>query len=111
MSMEVHEPQTPLFQRNKEDFECIVCGHLVHGDGYRNHCPECLSSLHVDRHPGDRAEQCRGIMDVVDIFMDHGRLAFVQKCRTCGIEKNIKAHTEDSIDTVTRLMKEFARLK
>jgi hypothetical protein len=109
--MEVQEPQTPLFQRNKEDFSCIVCGHLVHGDGYRNHCPHCLSSLHVDNNPGDRKAKCRGIMDVVDIEMNHGRLVFVQKCRKCRMQKKIKAHPEDSIDTITRLMKEFALKK
>lgn len=109
--METHEPQTPLFQRNKEDFECIVCGHLVHGDGYRNHCPQCLSSVHVDVHPGDRAESCRGIMDVADIDMDHGHLVFIQRCRKCAKEKRIRSHAEDNIDTITRLMKEFAAKK
>lgn len=109
--MQVREPQTPLFQRNKENFVCVECGNLVHGDGYRNHCPKCLHSVHVDRNPGDRAETCHGIMDVVDITMDHGRLVFVQRCRKCSMQKRIKAHPEDSIDAVTLLMKKFAQTK
>jgi hypothetical protein len=109
--MQTAAPRTKAFQRNKEDFECVVCGHLVHGDGYRNHCPNCLTSVHVDKNPGDRAETCRGVMKVVDISMDHGRLVFVQKCAKCGIKKNIKAHPEDNVDTITALMKKFAHKK
>jgi hypothetical protein len=29
---------------------------------YRNHCPACLWSKHVDVQPGDRAATCRGLM-------------------------------------------------
>jgi len=39
-------------------FVCAVCGFQVPPvteGGYRNHCPRCLHSLHVDESPGDRA--------------------------------------------------------
>ena len=43
----------------RDSFTCRVCGRLVTpqgaGSGHRNHCPNCLSSLHVDEEPGDRA--------------------------------------------------------
>jgi hypothetical protein len=29
---------------------------------YRNHCPFCLFSVHLDNIPGDRANSCRGLM-------------------------------------------------
>ena len=51
-----------LFERNVEDFVCTVCGQQVEGNGYTNHCPKCLSSLHVDINPGDRASSCYGVM-------------------------------------------------
>ena len=42
-----------------DTFTCKVCGRLIIPDGagstHRNHCPNCLSSLHVDEDPGDRA--------------------------------------------------------
>ena len=42
----------------QESFTCKVCGRLVTpggaGSDHRNHCPNCLSSLHVDIEPGDR---------------------------------------------------------
>ena len=50
-----------------DSFTCRVCGHPVvpvgAGSDHRNHCPNCLSSLHVDDEPGDRAADCGGIMD------------------------------------------------
>ena len=49
-----------------DTFTCRVCGRLVvpeaAGSGHRNHCPNCLSSLHVDEEPGDRASDCGGVM-------------------------------------------------
>ncbi|MEL7603985.1 MAG: GTPase RsgA, partial [Bacillota bacterium] len=46
-----------------ESFTCKVCGTLVVPEGagsqHRNHCPHCLSSMHVDEEPGDRACLCR----------------------------------------------------
>ena len=42
-----------------DSFTCRVCGRLVvsagAGSGHRNHCPNCLHSLHLDIEPGDRA--------------------------------------------------------
>ena len=49
-------------------FTCKVCGRPVFpqgaGSDHRNHCPNCLASLHVDEEPGDRASDCGGIMAV-----------------------------------------------
>lgn len=47
-------------------FTCKVCGRLVTpgeaGTDHRNHCPNCLSSLHVDIEPGDRESGCGGVL-------------------------------------------------
>ena len=49
-----------------DSFTCKVCGRLCTpqdaDSGHRNHCPNCLSSLHIDEEPGDRAADCGGIM-------------------------------------------------
>ncbi len=49
---------------SREAFVCKVCGRTVPPEGagseYRNHCPYCLSSLHLDTVPGDRAAGCGG---------------------------------------------------
>ena len=52
-------------------FTCKVCGRVCTpqnaGSDHRNHCPNCLSSLHVDEEPGDRASDCGGIMEPVAV--------------------------------------------
>ena len=43
-----------------DSFTCKVCGRLCTpqnaGSDHRNHCPNCLSSLHVDLEPGEAHE-------------------------------------------------------
>jgi ribosome biogenesis GTPase len=72
-----------------ESFTCKVCGAAVNADvagtKHRNHCPACLSSMHVDNRPGDRASLCRGIMDAVSVWVKkNGEWAIIHRCRVCG---------------------------
>ena len=73
----------------KEAFTCRACGRLVTPDGaasaHRNHCPNCLTSLHVDAEPGDRAADCGGLMEPVAVWVRKGgEWAIVHRCRRCG---------------------------
>ena len=68
-------------------FVCISCGAAVEpltNGSYRNHCPVCLCSVHVDLRPGDRANACRGLMRPVALA--HGRKGWqiVHRCERCG---------------------------
>jgi ribosome biogenesis GTPase len=72
-----------------ESFTCKVCGSLVvpeeAGSRHRNHCPKCLSSIHVDNEPGDRASLCNGIMDPIGVWVrKNGEWAIIHRCRVCG---------------------------
>lgn len=72
-----------------ETFSCKVCGALVTpedaGSGHRNHCPQCLSSVHVDHQPGDRASLCKGVMDPIGVWVrKNGEWAIIHRCRSCG---------------------------
>ena len=72
-----------------DSFTCRVCGRLVvsggAGSGHRNHCPNCLSSLHLDIEPGDREADCGGIMDPVGVWVRKGgEWAVIHRCRRCG---------------------------
>ena len=72
-----------------DTFTCKVCGAPVGpegaGSGHRNHCPHCLSSLHVDRTPGDRASLCQGVMDPIGVWVRRdGEWAVIHRCRACG---------------------------
>jgi len=59
-----------------ESFYCKKCGEPVApagaGSEHRNHCPKCLSSVHVDERPGDRASMCRGLMEPVSVWVRSG---------------------------------------
>lgn len=69
-------------------FTCVHCGTDVpalRNGSYRNHCPACLWSLHVDTTPGDRASDCRAPMRPVSLVQPRGkRLAVVHECTRCG---------------------------
>ncbi|MEE0434384.1 MAG: RNHCP domain-containing protein [Peptococcaceae bacterium] len=72
-----------------DSFTCKVCGRPVIASGaaseHRNHCPNCLTSLHLDNEPGDRAANCGGIMDAVGVWVrKNGEWAIIHRCRRCG---------------------------
>ncbi|GGT35474.1 hypothetical protein GCM10010207_39500 [Streptomyces atratus] len=56
------------------------------GTAHRNHCPHCLTSLHVDqRIPGDRASGCRGRMTALSLSVrQDGEWLIIHECLTCG---------------------------
>ncbi len=70
-------------------FTCKVCGETVTTQGagthHRNHCPRCLSSIHLDVVPGDRASDCGGVMDAIAVWVrKDGEWAVIHRCRSCG---------------------------
>ena len=91
------------FQRHIENFTCENCGFPVQGDGYTNHCPECLWSQHVDVNPGDRAEHCRGLMEPVGFTIKRGSYILVHRCTKCGITKRNKAAKNDRFEAILSL--------
>lgn len=91
------------FQRTREDFVCEHCGAEVKGDGYTNHCPHCLYSKHVDINPGDRAEECGGLMEPVDLELKDGRYILVHRCQKCGFTRRNKVDDGDDFNAVLKL--------
>lgn len=84
-----------------ESFTCTVCGTWVTpedaGGGHRNHCPRCLSSLHVDHQPGDRASLCQGMMDPVSVWVrKDGEWAVIHRCRQCGFLRSNRIAADDN---------------
>lgn len=69
-------------------FDCINCGAAVEplsNGSYRNHCPVCLCSVHVDLRPGDRANDCGGIMRPVGLaYRRRKGWQIVHTCERCG---------------------------
>ncbi len=92
-------------------FRCVACGATViplTNGSYRNHCPFCLTSRHVDDVPGDRASDCYGVMDAVDVVRTKKGWQLVHRCRTCGVARLNLTATDtaqrDDIDRVIGLM-------
>ncbi len=73
------------FIKRKENFICESCGQEVSGSGYTNHCPNCLTSKHVDLNfPGDREASCQGLMDAIGVKLVGGQPAkLLFSCRKC----------------------------
>lgn len=72
-----------------DSFTCKACGRLVvsdgAGSGHRNHCPNCLSSLHLDNEPGDRASDCGSVMDAVAVWVrKNGEWAVIHAAGAAG---------------------------
>ena len=88
---------------------CEKCGFEVEGNGYTNHCPECLWSKHVDVNPGDRAETCGGLMEPVRVEVKGGEYAIIHKCVKCGIERSNKAVKEDNFQMLVQIAAENSK--
>ena len=97
------------FQRRVEDFTCAQCGAAVQGDGFTNHCPRCLWSLHVDQQPGDRAADCGGLMEPVAIEGVAGDYRLLHHCQECGYEKWNRAAPQDDFEALLALAQKQAK--
>ena len=94
------------FTKIDEEFVCKNCGKKVSKLGYtsRNHCPYCLYSKHLDINPGDRAEDCHGMLEPIGIEISPKKgYVIVFKCKKCGAIRKNKAAEDDNIDEIIKL--------
>lgn len=92
------------FRKKKENFKCRNCRKMVKGDGYTNHCPYCLFSLHVDENPGDRQANCGGLMRPVGIIQKHGEIKIVHRCEKCKKEKINRLSPKDNQEALLKII-------
>lgn len=100
-------------ERRKVDisgpFKCRQCksfiGVPLTGGRQRNHCPNCLHSLHVDgKTPGDRASNCGSLMaPVATFFRPNGEQVLLHLCKGCGRERHNRIAADDSPLLLMRL--------
>lgn len=86
------------FNMIDDSFVCEYCGKQVNKLEYsaRDHCPHCLYSKHVDINPGDRANECRGLLMPIGIEKFKNTYKIIYKCNKCNIiHKNIVAIDDD----------------
>lgn len=84
-----------------ESFTCKVCGRPVvsggAGSGHRNHCPNCLSSMHLDIEPGDREADCGAVMNAVAVWVrKNGEWAIIHRCSRCGTLSSNRVAADDN---------------
>lgn len=101
--------ESKRFQKNDAGFLCTHCGKQVPPNGVtsRDHCPFCLTSLHVDLNPGDRANPCRGVL-LPKKAEPHPKKGFVivYQCNKCGkIVRNKAALTGNCPDDTELLIR------
>ncbi len=92
------------FKKVDEDFICEYCFTVVKGNGYTNHCPNCLISKHVDELiPGDRKSQCGGLMKPIASQIKGGKFIVFHRCTKCNKMTRNKAGKHDNVDLLIEL--------
>ena len=95
------------FTMRDENFTCENCHKNVNKLNYtaRDHCPYCLYSKHVDIMPGDRSNECQGLLEPIGIEKFKNTYKIIYKCKKCNqFHKNIMA-TDDDMDIIIELSK------
>lgn len=98
----------------EESFICKVCGMEVQpmgaGTDHRNHCPNCLSSIHVDEEPGDRESECHGVMEPIAVWVrKNGEWALIHRCKVCGkLSSNRVVADDNPVKLMSIAMKPIA---
>lgn len=99
----------PRFIARNDGFVCENCqklvGPIVYGGSYRNHCPFCLYSKHVDgKVPGDRVSPCHGLMEPVGVTTkSRGEFTLIHKCTKCGFQRLNRVAGDDDTELITKI--------
>jgi hypothetical protein len=99
----------PKYIARNEGFVCDHCHRKVApikwGGSYRNHCPFCLYSKHVDGPtPGDRSSHCRGLMAPVAVGTKaRGEFTILHRCEKCGFERLNRVAGDDNSELLNKI--------
>ena len=90
-----------------EEFICENCNNKVERLEYsaRDHCNHCLYSKHVDILPGDRQNNCQGLLKPIGIEKYRNTYKIVYQCQKCKeLHRNIMAN-DDNMEVIIELSK------
>jgi DNA-directed RNA polymerase subunit RPC12/RpoP len=101
-----------MFIKNDNEFTCVNCNKKVEKLKYtsRDHCNYCLHSIHIDITPGDRANDCLGLLIPINVVetAKKGKV-IVYRCNKCGKEvRNIVA-VDDSDEAIYKVVENYAK--
>ncbi|MBA2288860.1 MAG: RNHCP domain-containing protein [Chloroflexia bacterium] len=100
--------RSPRTERDQA-FRCRKCrqffGAPISGVRHRNHCSNCLYSLHVDlQHPGDRRSDCESLMTPQGLIMRrNGEQMILHECLGCGKTQPTRVAADDNPVLLMRL--------
>lgn len=101
-----------MFIKNDNEFICTNCGKKVEKLRYtsRDHCNYCLYSIHVDIEPGDRQNDCCGLLIPVNIENTSKKgQVIIYRCNKCGrVVRNIVAADDDKVK-IYEIIENFAK--
>ena len=97
-------------KNENKGFICDCCGQKimpVTNGGFRNHCPFCLHSKHLDLEPGDRNSQCDGLMKPIGLkYSSKKGFQIIHQCLKCRQKKvNKIAELTVQADDIEELIK------
>ncbi len=95
-----------VFNEIDEPFICENCGKYVEKLGYscRNHCPYCLYSKHVDINPGDRQNECKGLLKPISVEISAKKgYVIIYECQKCGQITRNKSARDDDMNKIIKL--------
>jgi len=94
-----------------ESFTCENCHKKTPkaSGTFRNHCPFCLYSKHVDdKLPGDRKSNCGGLMQPIKVEKDAKReWMIVHKCLKCQKISRNKIAADDDREKLIQINQEI----
>lgn len=101
-----------MFIKNDNEFICKNCGRKVEKLNYtsRDHCNFCLHSLHVDIEPGDRLNNCQGLLIPINVENTSKKgQVIIYRCSKCtNTVKNIVAIDDDK-EKIYEIVENFAK--
>ncbi len=115
-----------ILKKNK-GFECLYCHQWVScdrfiGTHFRNHCPYCLWSKHVDyKKSGDRQSLCHGSMKPIGLTFKQegfdkygkprqGELMIIHQCQDCGRLSINRIAADDDFQMILKIFEESKKL-
>src|SRR5512145_3189664 len=93
------------FTERNEGFVCAACGADVppHPSSSRDHCNQCLTGLHVDINPGDRMNECRGVLEPIGLQRKIDKTQIVYRCRKCHEQVFNVVAPDDNAELIAEL--------
>ena len=101
-----------MFVKNDNEFICVNCNQKVEKLKYtsRDHCNHCLYSIHVDITPGDRANDCKGILVPINVIETSKKgKVIIYRCSKCKKEIRDVVAKDDNQEAIYKVVEDYAK--